>query len=256
MKAKRGKYDTNPLDDNVAKRADESWSQEREGPGTRGVGSATSEIGATRPIGEPKDGAAHNNSEDDTPTRLISDKAPTSYPSVFIPPKQPPADAYQPPRPAQPIYQSRPVHPANIYQPPPALPPNVYQAPPFPAQASRTVAGLGISEKWANLLPYIPGHIGAVAAVIELLLVPRTETRARFHAAQGLALQLAILIITGAFQAVSFVSGSRFGAGLFGAISTVFLIISMIRVFQGKPHHIAPLDEATKWLNEKINPRK
>jgi hypothetical protein len=30
----------------------------------------------------------------------------------------------------------------------------------------------------------------------------------------------------------------------------------MIRVFQGKPHHIAPLDDATRWLNEKIKPRK
>src|SRR5205814_8286701 len=140
-------------------------------------------------------------SEDDTPTRLISDKAPTSYPSVFIPPKQPAPDVYQPPRPAQPIYQSPPVHPANIYQPPPALPPNVYQAPPFPAQASRSVAGLGISVKRANLLPYSPRHIGAVAAVIELLLVPRSETRSRFHAAPGLAPQLANLIIARASQA-------------------------------------------------------
>src|SRR5205814_6365359 len=116
----------------------------------------------------------------------------------------------------------------NVYQPPMGAPASVYQPPPLPINVPRgphTVQGLGISEKWANLLPYIPGHIGAVAAVIELLLVPRSETRSRFHAAQGLALQLAILIIAGAFQAVSFVSGSRFGAGLFGAISTVFLIV-------------------------------
>jgi hypothetical protein len=30
----------------------------------------------------------------------------------------------------------------------------------------------------------------------------------------------------------------------------------MIRVWKGKPHHIAPLDELTKWLDEKIKPRK
>jgi len=256
MKAKRSKYDTNPLDERVADRAEDSWGEEPPGAATQGVGSDTTEIGATRPIHNVEDNTTPGDFEGEAPTRLISEKPATSYPSVFIPPKHSPPDVYQPPRPAQPIYQSPAVPPANIYQPPPALPPNVYQRPPFPAQASRSVAGLGISEKWTNLLPYVPGHIGAIAAVIELLLVPRTETRARFHAAQGLALQLAILIITGAFQAVSFVSGSRFGAGLFGAVSTVFLIISMIRVFQGKPHHIAPLDEATNWLNEKINPRK
>jgi len=118
------------------------------------------------------------------------------------------------------------------------------------------VRGLGISEKWANLLPYIPGHIGAVAAVVELLLVPRTESRTRFHAAQGLALQAAILILSGAFGFLTLISGNRFGQGLFGAASTIFLIVSMIRVWKERPHQIAPLDEATKWLDEKIKPRK
>jgi uncharacterized membrane protein len=115
------------------------------------------------------------------------------------------------------------------------------------------VAGLGISEKWANLLPYIPGHFGAVAALVELLLVPRNETRTRFHAAQGLALQLAILILAGVFSIVSAISGSSLGSGLFGAASTIFLVISMVRVWKGRPHHIAALDEVTKWLNEKVN---
>jgi uncharacterized membrane protein len=95
-----------------------------------------------------------------------------------------------------------------------------------------------------------------VASVVELLLVPRTETRARFHAAQGLALQLAILIFTGVFGFVHLISGNGFGSGIFGAASTIFLIVSMVRVWKGKPHHIAPLDEATKWLDEKIKPRK
>ena len=33
-----------------------------------------------------------------------------------------------------------------------------------------------------------------------------------------------------------------------------FLIVSLVRVWQGKPHHIAPLDDATAWLNEKFKP--
>ena len=30
----------------------------------------------------------------------------------------------------------------------------------------------------------------------------------------------------------------------------------MIRVWQGQEHRITPLAEATKWLNEKIEPKK
>jgi len=254
MKPKRGKYDTNPLDENVADRAEKSWGSSPTGPQTEPVSSQTREIGATQPIRGAESKPSGADSESEAPTRRIDQQPVTSYPSVFIPPKQPQANVYQPPRAAPPIYQAPPVPPTNIYQPPPVQPANLYQRPPQPM--ARGVAGLGISEKWANLLPYIPGHIGAVAAVVELLLVPRAETRARFHAAQGLALQLAILILTGMFEGVSLISGSSFGSGIFRAASTIFLIVSMVRVWKGKPHHITPLDEATNWFNEKINPRK
>ena len=241
MEPKRTKYDTNPLDGKVADRADSSF-------GSR-PGAPTEEVrgGPTRDIGRTENEAARAHPDSEAPTRRIDGDQVTSYPSVFIPPKA--RTAYRPP-PAPDVY---------AYQAPPVAPPSVYQPPPVPVSfgpRSHTVQGLGISEKWANLLPYIPGHIGAVAAVVELLLVPRTETRTRFHAAQGLALQAAILILTGAFSFMSLISGNRFGSGVFGAASTIFLIVSMIRVWQGKPHHIAPLDEPTKWLNEKIKPRK
>ena len=244
MEPKRSKYDTNPLDEQVADRAKQSFDQMSEGH----HGPPTKEVRRvpTRDIGRTANEAARANPESEAATRRIDDNLATSYPSVF---------AYQQP----PAYQQPRVAPPNIYQPPPVPPLNVYQPAPKPVTRGvlpHTVAGLGIAEKWANMLPYIPGHIGAVAAVIELLLVPRSETRTRFHAAQGLALQVAILIVTGALQMVSLISGSSFGSGLFRAASTVFLIISMIRVWQGKSHHIAPLNDATKWLNDKINPRK
>jgi uncharacterized membrane protein len=147
--------------------------------------------------------------------------------------------------------------PANIYQPPPGPSPGIYQRPPLPVNLqSHTVAGLGVAERWANLAPYFPGHIGAVAAVIELLLVPRSEGRTRFHAAQGLALQIAILAVSIALGILTTITDNSLGSGLFSAASTVFLIISMIRVYKGKAHHIAPLDDATRWLDEKIKPRK
>jgi uncharacterized membrane protein len=216
----------------------------RPGPPTQEVAG-----GPTRDIGRTANEEARLNPEREAPTRRIDDA--TSYPSVFVPPPPRQANTYAPPR----------APAVNIYRPPPVPPPNVYQPPPLPmplAQkpGSRHVAGLGIPERWANLLPYFFGHIGLVAAVVELLLVPRTETRARFHAAQGLALQIAILVLTGAFGFVTLISGNALGSRLFGAAATIFLIVSMIRAWKGKPHHITPLDEATKFFDEKIKPRK
>jgi uncharacterized membrane protein len=238
MRPKRGKYDTNPLDDKVADRAEQSW-----GPPTEPV------KGETRDIGRSPQPPAASDAESEAPTRRIDDGFVTSYPSVFVPPTYRQPDVYQPPR----------VTPRDIYQPPPGPPPSVYQPPPSPIQQkqeSRKVPGLGIPEKWAMILPYLPFYLAIVAAVVELVLVPRTETRVRFHAAQGLALQLGITLISFMLTFVGLFSSRMSGAGIFSAATTVFLVISMIRVWQGKPHHIAILDSATNWLNEKISPRK
>jgi uncharacterized membrane protein len=247
MEPKRTKYDTNPLDGKVADRADKSFAS-RPGPPTEEVRG-----GPTQDIGRTENQAARANPESESPTRRIDENFGASYPSIFVPPKS----VYKTePRPSV-TYQPSRTPDASIYQPPQVSPLNIYQPPPVPVSYKPgSVAGLGIPEKWANLLPYIPGHIGAVASIVELLLVPRTEARTRFHAAQGLALQAAILIITGVFGFVTLISGSGFGLGLFRAASTIFLIVSMIRVWKGKPHQIAPLDDATKWLDEKIKPRK
>ncbi len=239
MQPKRTKYDTNPLDEAVADRASESFGSGSDAE-TIHLGGETTRIEG----GETSRGR----SESEAPTQLIQDKV-TSYPSVFAPPK--------PERPF--VYESPRLDQANIYQPPPVAPPNLYQPPPLPVMHDpglRKVSGLGIQERWASLLPYVPGYIGAVAAVIELLLVPRTEGRTRFHAAQGLALQIAILILSGAFGMLTLISGSNFGSGMFRFAAFVFLIVSMIRAFKGRPHHITPLDGATRWFEEKIKPRK
>jgi len=244
MEPKRNKYDTNPLDEKVADRADQSFGSTHPGPPTEEVRG-----GPTRDIARTANEAARLSPESEAPTRLIDDKLASSYPSVFMSPPSRQSATYQSPRPA-----------ANIYQPPQVPPPGVYLPPPTPFEErpprSHNVAGITIPEKWANLLPYIPGHMGAVAAVIELILVPRSEMRTRFHAAQGLALQVAILVISALLSGVTAISDSSAGANLFSAAATIFLILSMVRVWKGKPHHIAPLDEATKWLDEKIKPRK
>ena len=105
------------------------------------------------------------------------------------------------------------------------------------------------------ILPYAPFYIGVVVSLIELFLVPRSEVRVRFHASQGLALHLAILVVQTLFGVLSAITDSSIGGTLFWLASTVFLIISMKRVWNGKPHHIAPITEPTQWFNEKIQPR-
>src|SRR5258706_5522460 len=176
MEPKRTKYDTNPLDGKVAGRADKSFAS----------GAQTEEVrgGPTRDIGRTENEAARSNPESEAPTRRIDGDKVTSYPSVFIPPKARSSTVYQPPpAPQMNIYQPSPVAPANVYQPPPA--PGSFN------HGSHPVRGLGISEKWANLLPYIPGHIGAVAAVVEIFLLPRTQTRTPFLSLRGVALRSA-----------------------------------------------------------------
>ncbi len=242
MEPKRSKYDTNPLDEDVAQRAERSLSRDTAGQElpTQNMSGA-----ATRDIARTSNEAARLHPETEAPTRRIDD----SYPSVF---------AYG--QPQQATYRA-PL--ANVYQPPPVPPALVYQPPPGPVYAappgSRKVAGLGITEKWAVALPYLPigFFVAIIASVIELWLAPRSEKRVRFHAAQGLVLQIGVTAISTLLGFADLIfSGRITGAGLFRFAAFVFLLVSMIRVWKGKPHHITILDQATNWINEKIGPRK
>ena len=221
METKKTKYDTNPLDPDVERKADESWGG---GAPTRQVGGATREVANE---------SARKNVYSEAPTRRY-DNPPLEqpYPSVFVPP------TYAPPQ--------------HQYQQP--LPPNAYYNPAANQATSRPVVGLGIPEKWAAILPYAP-WVGIVASLVELFLVPRREIRVRFHASQALALHIAILILRTILGVVGSISGSNLGTLLFGTAATVFLVISMIRVWRGEPHRITPLAEPAQWFNEHIEPR-
>jgi uncharacterized membrane protein len=120
---------------------------------------------------------------------------------------------------------------------------------------SRPIAGVGVPEKWAMILPYAPFYIGVIASLIELFLVPRKEVKVRFHAAQGLALHIAILVLQTLFGVLGSITDSSVGGNLFKLAATVFLIISMVRVWKGEPHRIAPIAEPAQWFNERIEPR-
>jgi uncharacterized membrane protein len=230
MHPKRTKYDTNPLDPDVAKHTEEVWGQ---GEGA----SPTEEFqGATSRIRTTSSDSPRSNIYSEAPTRRI-DAPPSldsSYPSVFVPP----TPTYSPP-------------PAP-YQPPVSQ----FQAPAAQKPTSRNVEGLGLPEKWAIVMPYAPFYIGVVASIIELILVPRKEVRVRAHAAQGLALYMAIIAIGMLFGGLALITGSSVGGSLFKLAAFIFLIISMVRVWKGATHRIAPLAELAAWLNKHIDPRK
>lgn len=222
MEPKKSKYDTNPLDPDFVKKTEDLEREDSSNPVTQDVRG-----GATREIGSSANENARGNLYSEAPTRRY-DNLPIELPyqSVFAPP------TYSPPAPYQPS--------AAPYRP-------VIQQ-----TTSRSVPGLGLPEKWAIMLPYAPAYIGVVVSLIELFLVPKSEPRVRFHAAQGLALHIAILAVQTLFGVVGAITDNHFGGSLFSAAATVFLIISMIRVWKGQPHYIAPIAEPAKWFEEHI----
>jgi len=228
MEPKRTKYDTNPLDPDVARSTEKVWGEGDSAGATGDVKGVTTRVG---PVSEDD---PRRNLYSEAPTRTFnsSQSGDSSYPSVFVPP------TYAPP--------------AEVYKPPQGL----YAPPAIEKPGCRQIRGVGLPERWAVMLPYVPLYIGVVASILELILVPRSEVRVRAHAAQGLALHMAVVAIELLFGAIAVITHSTAGGNLFKVAAFVFFIISMIRVWQGNTHRIAPLKEPADWLNKKIDPRK
>jgi uncharacterized membrane protein len=134
--------------------------------------------------------------------------------------------------------------------------PSPYQPPqPLYAQNDRTrkVAKIGLPENILTALPYIP-YIGWIAGVAELFIAPKSEAKVRFHAAQGLAAHVAIIVISAILHSIGNITGMEFGNVIFGWVTTVMLIIFAVKSFQGKPIHIEAVDDLTNWLEDKIKP--
>lgn len=228
METKKSKYDTNPLDPDVERKAEDVWGDL--GGVTQQVGGTTQQVSNEPPRPQNVEDARKNVYSEAPTRRYDNPPLEAPYPSVFVPP------TYAPP-PAQ--YQSR----QTVYQPP------------ITAPSSRPIPGIGISEKWASMLPYAPFSIGLVVSLLELFLVPRREGKVRYHASQGVALHIAILIVQTIFAVISTLTGSTLGGTLFKVAAFVFLLISMIRVGKGEPHQITPLAEPAQWFNKHIEPR-
>ncbi len=225
METNKSKYDTNPLDPDVERKAEEVW-------GEGGGGAMTQQVrGATREVGTSDHESSRQNVYSEAPTRRYdSPPVEAPYQSVFVPPTYSPPAQYQPGQ-------------------------SAYQSPVSTAPTSRPVLGIGVPEKWAVMMPYAPLYVGLVVSLLELFLVPRKEVKVRFHASQALALHIAILIVHTVFGVISTITDSSLGGLLFKLAAFVFLVISMVRVWRGEPHRIPPLAEPAQWFNEHIEPR-
>jgi uncharacterized membrane protein len=207
------KYDTNPLDPDFP----EKIRAEAEGPPTQ----VLSETGAAE-------------------TSHFTPPAHTEQQTIRLPGGS--GQQYAPPPP--PYYQ-QPYNGQYV--------PGIYQPQGFSAPSERKVQPIGLPENIVTALPYIPWYIGLIAGAVILLLTPRTETKARFHAAQGLAAHVAILIVTTALGIIGTVSsGARFGAFAFSLAMSIMLVVWAIKAWKGKPVHIQMIDSLTNWLEEKI----
>ena len=147
----------------------------------------------------------------------------------------------------------------NMYAFQGAQPPVAYQRATMASMnraSDRKVAKTGVSEKWLIGLPYLPFWIGLVAGLVLLLVIPKGENKVRFHAAQGFAAHIAVMIVSAILGVVGNITDSNFGSFIFGAVTTVMMIIFAIKAWKGKPVHIEILDDLTNWFEDKIGPIK
>lgn len=123
---------------------------------------------------------------------------------------------------------------------------------------NRKVAKVGLPENILVALPYLPFYVGLIAGILELIFVPKSETKVRFHAAQGLAAHIGILIVTTILSVVGNIPGlglADAGNAIFQLVTTIMLIVFAFKAWKGKPVHIESVDALTEWLEEKINPQ-
>jgi uncharacterized membrane protein len=121
---------------------------------------------------------------------------------------------------------------------------------------SRKVAKVGLPENILITLPYLPFSIGLIAGILELVFVPKSEAKVRFHAAQGLAAHLGIWLITAVLGIVdNFVPFAGEASGIFWIVTTIMLIVFAVKAWKGKPVHIESVDDLTNWLEDKVKPQ-
>lgn len=119
----------------------------------------------------------------------------------------------------------------------------------------RKIEPFGIPEHIVIAAPYVPWFIGMVAGALILFLVPKSETKVRFHAAQGLAAHVGILAVTTILGIADNITDVAAIINLiFTLVTSIMLVVFAIKAWQGKPVHIESVETLTNWLEDKINP--
>jgi uncharacterized membrane protein len=123
---------------------------------------------------------------------------------------------------------------------------------------SHNIGSISLPENILTALPYIPfAFIGLIAGIIELVFIPKSEPKVRYHAAQGAAAQIGVLIVTAILGFVSFGTNlAETASWIFSIVTTIMLIVFAVKAFQGKPIHIESVQDLTDWIEEKIKPQK
>lgn len=125
------------------------------------------------------------------------------------------------------------------------------------ASKTRKVEKIGLPENMVIAAPYIPWFIGLVAGLLILILVPKSEQKVRFHAAQGLAAHIGILIVTTILGIIANVTDiATAGSAIFTLVTSIMLVVFAIKAWRGRPVHIESVDGLTNWLEEKIKPTR
>ena len=120
--------------------------------------------------------------------------------------------------------------------------------------SKRKIEKVGLPENIVIALPYFPWFLGMVAGAVLLFLLPKSETKARFHAAQGLAAHVGILIVTTILGMIGNATDLAEVANVaFQIATTIMLIVFAVKAWKGKPVHIESVDTLTNWLEEKID---
>jgi uncharacterized membrane protein len=122
--------------------------------------------------------------------------------------------------------------------------------------SKRKVAKIGLPENIMTALPYLPIWLGLVVGILELVFLPKSEAKVRFHAAQAAAAHIGILIILAILGTLDFLPFGNAPYKIFWVVSTVMLVVFAIKAYQGKPVHIEPVEDLTEWLEDKIKPKK
>lgn len=144
-----------------------------------------------------------------------------------------------------PAFGSEYAEPSPLYRPEPD------------EKRSLKIGNISLPENVLTMLPYIPiSLIGIVAGILELVFIPKSEPKVRYHAAQGLAAHIAIYIVMAILGVVSWGSDlASTASDIFWVVTTIILIVFAFKAWQGKPIHIQSVESLTDWLEEKIKPQ-